>query len=216
MYKLSYNSRMVLVSLFSILPGYRAIAGPSTAPDFTIQAAITKTGSLQLSVSPPPKHHLNREAPTWLRLSGSKDKLKPALVTEAGAEFSLPEAKPVQFEIELYLCDDANTFCERHNVQNAWDGENLKTAGKAAAAAAPTSTQGGLDTAAAEHVFIKNDPVKAFELAKKENKPILIDFYGIWCPPCNQLDEEVFSKTEFLNASKGWVKLKLDAYHAVY
>jgi tetratricopeptide (TPR) repeat protein len=47
--------------------------------------------------------------------------------------------------------------------------------------------------------------------AKKENKPLLIDFYGIWCPPCNELEENVFSSPRFTSETNEWIKLRLDA-----
>lgn len=56
-----------------------------------------------------------------------------------------------------------------------------------------------------------NDIDKTFKEAKKENKPILIDFFGIWCPPCNELDEFVFESRPFLEKSKAFKLLKVDA-----
>ena len=40
--------------------------------------------------------------------------------------------------------------------------------------------------------FLVNQPEEALRLAQKEKRPLLIDFFGIWCPPCNELDQEVF------------------------
>ncbi|MEQ1905624.1 MAG: thioredoxin family protein [Pirellulaceae bacterium] len=56
------------------------------------------------------------------------------------------------------------------------------------------------------------DVKAAIESAKKENKDLFVLFTGSdWCPPCKKLDEEVFSKSEFLEpASKNFVLLKLD------
>jgi thiol-disulfide isomerase/thioredoxin len=55
------------------------------------------------------------------------------------------------------------------------------------------------------------DIEKTFRDAKKEKKPILIDFFGIWCPPCNELDETVFETTRFLEKAKSFKLLKVDA-----
>lgn len=55
------------------------------------------------------------------------------------------------------------------------------------------------------------DPAKAFAEAKKAKLPVLISFYGVWCPPCNQLEETVFESRGFLEKAKGFVLLKLDA-----
>jgi thioredoxin-like negative regulator of GroEL len=66
-----------------------------------------------------------------------------------------------------------------------------------AAAAAPSGAHGDFDTALAE--------------AKKTKKPLIVDFFGIWCPPCNELDELVFSHPEFRRRVKRFVFAKLDA-----
>lgn len=56
-----------------------------------------------------------------------------------------------------------------------------------------------------------SDVEKTFLAAKKEKKPILISFYGIWCPPCNELEETVFESTGFLNKARAFKLLKVDA-----
>jgi thiol-disulfide isomerase/thioredoxin/tetratricopeptide (TPR) repeat protein len=56
-----------------------------------------------------------------------------------------------------------------------------------------------------------SDIPKAFQRIKKDKKPLMIDFYGIWCPPCNELDETVFESSEFLQKSKSFELLKVDA-----
>lgn len=63
------------------------------------------------------------------------------------------------------------------------------------------------------HGFWVNEEEEALKEATKLKKPILIDFFGIWCPPCNQLDELVFSQAEFKQAAKKFVLLKMDADH---
>lgn len=55
------------------------------------------------------------------------------------------------------------------------------------------------------------DETQAFKEAVKGKKPVLIDFYGIWCPPCNELDETVFETEAFLAKAKSFVLLKVDA-----
>lgn len=52
----------------------------------------------------------------------------------------------------------------------------------------------------------------AVEIAKKENKAVLLEFTGSdWCPPCMMMTKAVFSKKEFVKkASEDFVLVHLD------
>ena len=56
------------------------------------------------------------------------------------------------------------------------------------------------------------DFAKAEAQAKKEKKPVLLDFTGSdWCPPCMKLKKDVFSSKEFLEfAKKNLILVELD------
>lgn len=56
------------------------------------------------------------------------------------------------------------------------------------------------------------DLEKAMEQAKKEKKPLLVEFTGSdWCPPCIAMRKNVFSKKEFIEqASKDFILVELD------
>lgn len=55
------------------------------------------------------------------------------------------------------------------------------------------------------------DAAAAVKKAEAESKDLLLLFTGSdWCPPCKRLEEEVFGKAEFADASKHFVLLKFD------
>jgi len=66
--------------------------------------------------------------------------------------------------------------------------------------------------AANTHADWGTDFAHAKALAKEEGKFILLDFTGSdWCPPCIQLDKDVFQKTAFRDyAKKNLVLVTLD------
>ncbi|HUP58476.1 MAG TPA: thioredoxin fold domain-containing protein [Bdellovibrionota bacterium] len=208
------------------------------APDFELRAGAKKDGMLVLVATPPAGHHVNVEAPMSANTTGAKDKRKPVDAAPKRVRFEVP-ADAESVTVNLFLCDDAGKFCESHTVTKATrtlaqapsaDAAPVAVAAtqprnpapknpadedlsdelvySSSAAEAPPEALGGMTD---EHGFLVNEPTLALELAHKGNKPLLIDFFGIWCPPCNQYDAEVFSTKSFHARSANFIKLKLDA-----
>ncbi|NBQ54542.1 MAG: thioredoxin family protein, partial [Proteobacteria bacterium] len=59
-------------------------------------------------------------------------------------------------------------------------------------------------------LWIKKPVAEALEQAKRENKPALLYWGAIWCPPCNQLKAQVFSHPEFATATSSFIRIYLD------
>jgi thioredoxin-related protein len=51
---------------------------------------------------------------------------------------------------------------------------------------------------------------KAFADAKAQNKPVLLYWGAVWCPPCNQLKATLFNRQDFAEQSKSFVAVHLD------
>jgi thioredoxin-related protein len=51
---------------------------------------------------------------------------------------------------------------------------------------------------------------KAFAGAKAQNKPVLLYWGAVWCPPCNQLKATLFNRQDFAEQSKSFVAVHLD------
>jgi tetratricopeptide (TPR) repeat protein/thiol-disulfide isomerase/thioredoxin len=183
------------------------------APDFTVQTAVSG-GKISVQVKAPAGHHFNTDAPMSLELESTHSRIKPKSSAPTQVTFEVPSAAKDSAKVALYLCDDAKTFCEKHQVSIAWEGK---------AGAAPTSkskTAQGEKTSSHhrlldEHGFYDNRPEEAFAQARAQGKPLLIDFYGIWCPPCNELNDRVFSQPTFKKEADAFVRLKMDADAAV-
>lgn len=51
---------------------------------------------------------------------------------------------------------------------------------------------------------------KGLSLAQESRKPLLVDFYADWCPPCQELDKFTFSSPEVRKLAERFVMVKVD------
>ncbi len=186
-------------------------------PDFNIQT-LHQGHHWTVLVTPPEKHHFNLEAPTKFEINH-----QPAIVkTKTANQLDLRATDVKAHEndlvsISVFLCDEAKTYCvkkvketvlsakEAHAEKNQVAVPHEESAPPVTQAAAVIS-HGKKD----HHGFWDNNLEQAVKQAKAEHKPLMIDFYGIWCPPCNLLNETVFPKAKFQGLAKNFVLLKID------
>lgn len=50
----------------------------------------------------------------------------------------------------------------------------------------------------------------AMAKAKETGKPIMVDFFATWCPPCKLLDEQTYTHADVVEESEGWVMVRID------
>lgn len=61
-----------------------------------------------------------------------------------------------------------------------------------------------------ESFWWKGEVSQALELAKKENKLLFIYWGAQWCPPCNEMKANVFSKRELQDAIENMIPVMID------
>jgi thiol:disulfide interchange protein len=87
----------------------------------------------------------------------------------------------------------------------------LGCARPAATEQAPATTQDQVPTDdQAAGITWSHDYEAALAQAKDESKLLMVDVFATWCTPCQQMDEDVFSRAEVGEASRDFVCVKVD------
>ncbi|MDX6771077.1 MAG: thioredoxin family protein [Elusimicrobiota bacterium] len=149
-----------------------------------------------IELKPAAGHHFGVEAPQ--KCGGAR------ALEVTPRRFRCRLDRPGAAPVVASVCDDAKTYCKQARFSVTVTG----AAAAAKAAAAHAAPKGGRHGPAG---FVSNDPAAALARAKKEGKPLFIHFYGIWCPPCNELEEHAYPAPEFKAAAAGFVLAALDA-----
>ncbi len=109
---------------------------------------------------------------------------------------------PGRQNVSLKICAENESSCMFENFEILVKGAPAAKSGKtpAPAASGETPMEG----------FLLNSPGKALAEAVKERKPLFIDFFAKWCPPCRLMESTVLDKPQFLEASSGMVRVSMD------
>jgi thioredoxin-related protein len=179
----------MIISLLFALSSFAAL------PDNALTTRLTgKTFTGEVSKG----YHFNDKAPNLLQLDQAR--VQPTKIEKRKISFQLKNTNYDSASASLYICDDALTFCVNKRVE-------LKAA-KTESTTANTKTKHKITRN--EHGFIADDLDAACKEAAKEHKLVLADFSARWCPGCVRLEKETFGTKEFKDATKNFVKVRLD------
>lgn len=218
-----------LVLFFTVFFPKEILFATELPIDFSISYGEFKSSSnptLKLTLTPAPQHHFNLTAPNKILFQKEQGSEELILHGDSSALFSqmnkIENFQNCELKIKVFLCDDKNTYClpkeKSLSCKEFLKPDNLMTATQEKKwlealnqTQKNSSNQDHKKKSQNESLFILNNPKLALEKAKIENKPLLIDFFGTWCPPCNILDETIFNHPKFQALNKKMIYLKLDA-----
>lgn len=166
-----------------------------------------------IEIAPPAGHHFNLEAPK----SAQQEKFALDVIQESPERILFQSEKWVKagavIEVIAFVCDEKKTYCLKKKMFVTLDDSKAKVITEKFSKKAEAKVANIPVPVKETELFIDNDPAKAIAEARTTKKPVLIDFYGIWCPPCNLYNEMIFNTKEFAEQAKRFVLLKMDADH---
>lgn len=197
-----------LISLFLVL-----FALPSFAARLTDGKIQFKLVNQKIEGAVTKGFHVNREAPAALESADGKISRQPEVKETQRIVFATDSVGNQDFSLNFYLCDDANTVCESHEMNYQIVNQKLVAARTASAASQTAATVAAKPNVALKkngHGFIEERFDEALALAKKENKKLLVDFRAPWCPACIRLESEVLDHASFKTATKSVIKVSIN------
>jgi thiol-disulfide isomerase/thioredoxin len=203
-----------ILSFFILSTFFNVARAQQDVPDLVLHRSET-----QIVLTAPKLHHMNDKAPAKASVvrKGSTNDLH--LVSQTKLKVIFASSAPLDpndsIEVSAFLCDDANTYCIKKTLNGIISSFPLSTEKESALpknTVVKTSVSNGEKASLKKdvHGFWDNNEVAAYAEAKKTGKPVLIDFYGIWCPPCNEFVQSVFPTPTFKKAASKFVLLKID------
>jgi hypothetical protein len=105
------------ILVFGLIFSSLSFAGSPKAPRFTVEKRLKKN-FLDLVCNPPKGFHFNIDEPMSLELPRARVKSLPMhkAMDEVIFELLMPTPKDTAI-LSIYVCDDGNTFCEKHSVK---------------------------------------------------------------------------------------------------
>jgi len=144
-------------------------------------------------------YHFNEKAPNGLQAGDQWS--PPSSIEKNKLVITHPSQWPKGSFAQIYVCDDAVTFCETHKIfMNGPSSDSLKKK------VAPKSLTLKKD----KHGFLVDQFEEALKIATKNQKLLFVDFNARWCPSCLRLENEIFSSKKFAHLARNFVLLKID------
>lgn len=202
----SHKISLTGLGTFALTLLWSSLSFSADNANLEVQKEIQKD-NIYIKFLPSKSHHLNTKAPNMVTETRDNKNTKLEIsVKKEGLSVLLKKADDCLLNYKIYICDDANTYClpkeGSYQCKENKLSESQVSNVKEITALKPEEKNS---------FFIMNNPTLALQKAKIENKPLMIDFFGTWCPPCNVLDETVFAHPKFKEFQNKMVFLKLDA-----
>ena len=161
-----------------------------------------------VELAPPAGHHFNLSAP--MRVESKSVLFQSIVKTDRRLGFAASSVDLTEKDIlstSAFLCDDAKTYCVKKSLELPLKADPDFQAFEKGTSEKPKGNKQKKD----RFGFWVQDPESAIRESLQTGKPLLIDFYGVWCPPCNLYEELVFSKPSFQKRVGKFVLLRMDA-----